>query len=170
MVTQNKGLLLSIAAVALWAVAGCTNEQPAAPPTSSASQGHDEQGHAEHGHGAEGPHHGHLIELGDEAYHGELLHDEQAGTITIYILDGPAKREVPVNEDAVVLNLLLDGSPRQVPLTARPTASDPAGQASRFELLDPEISEAIDQQQARARLRVTIGGKSYQGAITPHAH
>jgi len=163
--THNRGLLLLLAAVAPWAVGGCTNEQPAALPASAASHGHDA-----HGHPSEGPHHGALIELGDEAYHGELLHDEQAGTITIYILDGHAKREVPVDEDAVVLNLMLEGSPRQIPLTARPTTSDPAGQTSRFELRDAEISEALDQQQARAQLRVSIGGKSYQGAIMPHTH
>ena len=165
MVTQNRGLLLLLVAVSLWAVGGCTQKQPAAPPASSASHGHDA-----HGHPSTGPHHGALIELGDEAYHGELLHDEQAGTITIYILDGHAKREVPVAEDGVVLNLMLEGSPRQIPLTARPTTSDPAGQSSRFELSDAEISEALDQQQARARIRVSIGGKSYQGAIPPHTH
>jgi len=163
MMTQNRGLLLLLVAVAPWAVGGCTNEQPVA-------HGHDARGHDAHGHPSEGPHHGALIELGDESYHGELLHDEQAGTITIYILDGHAKREVPVAEDAVVLNLMLEGSPRQIPLTARPTTSDPAGQTSRFELRDAEISEALDQQQARARLRVSIGGKSYQGAIMPHTH
>ena len=31
----------------------------------------------EHDHPSEGPHHGSLIELGKEAYHAELVHDEK---------------------------------------------------------------------------------------------
>ena len=59
-------------------------------PAPNDEHGHDEHGHDEHAHPTEGPHHGQLIELGDEAYHGEWVPDTARITVSISILDGHA--------------------------------------------------------------------------------
>ena len=73
---------------------------------------HEGDGHAEHdeaGHPEEGPHNGHLIELGKEEYHAELVHDDATHTITLYLLDGSAKKMVPVADKELTINLVADG-------------------------------------------------------------
>ena len=167
MVTHKGGFLFLFAFGVTASLAGC-GDQPATGPQPSAALGdheHGDHGHGDHGHGTVGPHHGELIELGDEAYHGELLHDAQAGSITIYILDGDAHALVPVAEGAVTLNLMLDGSPSGFQLTAERTEKDPAGRASRFILTNKHVVDALDQEGARGQLRVIIGGKPFSGAI-----
>jgi hypothetical protein len=56
-----------------------------APKTAHHDHDHD------HDHAAPGPHGGHLIELGDEAFHGELTHNDPTHKVTVYLLDGAAK-------------------------------------------------------------------------------
>src|ERR1700728_4060240 len=53
----------------------------------------------------EGPHHGHLVELGEEEYHAEVAFDPKTATITIYTLDSTAKK--PALTDAKELKLEL---------------------------------------------------------------
>ena len=51
--------------------------------------------HAGHAHPTHGPHQGDLIELGNEEYHAELLHEEDS--VTIYILNGAADCFIQLN-------------------------------------------------------------------------
>ena len=62
-----------------------------------------EHDHAGHGHPSEGPHHGGLIELGNEEYHAELVHDDDAGTVTLYILDGGVTKQVPIDATEITI-------------------------------------------------------------------
>lgn len=123
----------------------------------------------EDGHPTEGPHHGSLIELGGEEYHGELVHDDEAGTVTIYVLDGSAKEAVPVDAPEATINVKHDGRAEQFQLAAKPDAGDPEGKSSRFVSEDRELAEHLDEEAADARLVLKIGGKSYSGAIA-HDH
>ncbi|REK28435.1 MAG: hypothetical protein DWQ42_05155 [Planctomycetota bacterium] len=174
---------LGVVAAASLVLAGCGNNATQTTSTSSSgspphvahdADGHedhaDHEGHDEHGHPSEGPHHGHLIELGNEEYHAEMLHDEDTSTVTIYILDGAAKEEVAVAEDAVTLNLMIGGQPTQFKLAARPSAKDLPGQASHFEVVDADLIEALEGEEAKGRLRVTINGTPYVGTIEHHGH
>jgi len=151
---------------------GCSGSASAPEKTAPApndehghdEHGHDEHGHDEHAHPTEGPHHGQLIELGDEAYHGEWVPDATSKTVSIYILDGHAEKEVPIGNDAAVINLFVDGVPRQIQLLPRPSAGGGANQASRFEL-PRSAQQAVDGKEGRGELRVTIQGKSYRGPL-----
>ena len=132
---------------------------PAAPPS----------GH--HEHPSEGPHHGALIELGNEEYHAELLHDEDEGTVTVYILDGSANNAVPIEAQEVTINLKHDGRGEQFKLAAAPMEDDPEGKSSRFVSNDAELGEDLHAEDAEARLVVRIGEKSYSGEVGhEHAH
>lgn len=120
-----------------------------------------------HTHANEGPHHGTLIELGNEAYHAELVLDNKS--VTVYMLDGTAKKQSPIAAPEVIINLLHDGKPEQFKLAASPEASDPTGTSSRFESTDAELAGHLDEKGSAPKLKVSIDGKSYGGVIQ-HEH
>lgn len=123
-----------------------------------------------HDHPDHGPHEGELIELGDEEFHAELVHDEKTNDITIYILDSKAKSAVAIEATEVVINLKQAGQPAQHKLTAEPDAGDAAGKSSKFVTkANADLGGALEQEASEPRLQVTIQGKSYTGKIV-HAH
>lgn len=116
-----------------------------------------------HDHPVEGPHHGTLIELGNEEFHAELVHD--AETVTVYILDGSASMATPIEAAELTINLVHDGKPAQFKFSAMPESGESAGTSSRFALQSPELIEELEHDHAQARLAVLIKGKSYRGDI-----
>ena len=146
-------------------------------PDSAADKGHTEHDGHDHGekgeahaHPSEGPHHGHLIELGKEEFHAELTHDDATKTITVYLLDHEAKAPVTSTDAEIVLNLVVDGKPLQAKLAAAPQESDPAGSASRFSITDEKVLEALEAPKTTGRLNVTIADKAYTGSVEHHDH
>jgi hypothetical protein len=131
---------------------------------------HDAHGHGEHAHPEEGPHEGHLIELGKEEYHAELLHDDATHKITLYLLDGSATKIVPIVERDVTVNVVVGDKPAQFKIPAVPQADDPAGTSSRFELVNEQLCEALDDPKSKARLNLTIAGKPFSGDMAHEEH
>jgi hypothetical protein len=146
--------VFTVAAGALFA-AGCGSD----PPKPAGEK------QSEHEHASAGPHGGALIELGDETYHVELVHDDRAGEITFYVLDGSAKKAVPIDAADVSVNLKLAGQPKQFKVAAKADAGDSAGKSSRFFSADKELAEGLDAAGADAQLVLTIDGKQFRGAI-----
>jgi hypothetical protein len=151
--------LLSVVAI------GCNDaadsDGSSAPTANSpAAHGHD--------HPSEGPHHGDLVELGNEEYHAEIVHGT-GGEVTVYVLDGKAATAVPIDAAEVTINLTHDGHAHQFKLAALPDASDPSGKSSRFMLKDEELASDLDAHGTAAKLVVSISGKSYTGKIE-HRH
>jgi hypothetical protein len=147
---------------------GCkTSTPPAELGTAPAGDGH---AHGTAGHAEEGPHHGHLIELGEEEYHAELTHDDATKTITVYLLDTQGKAPVTISDSEIALNLVADGQPTQVKLAAAPQEGDAAGQSSRFSITDEKVLETLEAPKTTGRLNVTINGKTYSGTIEHHEH
>lgn len=152
-------------------LAGCGGET--SPGSGEAAGGgdthaHDEQDHADgHDHPTEGPHHGDLVELGNEDYHGEVVHDDD-GLVTVYILGGDAKTAVPIDPSELTINVSHDGKPEQFTLVETPDTDDPEGKSSRFVISSPELVEHLESG-AKAKLTVMIEGRSYSGAVV-HSH
>ncbi len=134
-----------------------------AGPPATVETGHD------HAHPTEGPHGGSLIELGSEEYHAELVHDDAAETVTIYLLDSAAKELVPIEASELKVNLNHEGQAEQFALVASPQESDTAGKASRFVSTDAEVCEELCHEHAKGQLVVAINGKQYRGDIQ-HDH
>ncbi len=134
-----------------------------APPQPAAQK-------AGHAHPTEGPHHGTLIELGKKDYHAEVVHDEAADRVTVYLLDGAAKEAVAIDGKQLTLNLLVGGKPQQFPLDAQPLATDPAGKCSAFGSSSATISKALHAKGTTGRLNVTVAGKVYVGKLGGHTH
>jgi hypothetical protein len=141
--------------------AGGTISTP--PPSTGDEHGHDH----DHGHASEGPHHGDLVELGNEEYHAEIVHGD-GGSITIYILDGSAKNAVPIESTEVVLNVSRDGKPEQYRLPASPEASDGQGKSSKFTLVNADLAAHLDEEKTLAKLVVNVSGKQFTGNVEHH--
>jgi hypothetical protein len=159
---------LTLAAIAMM-VAGCPAPTTTTPAGGGASGG-GSMGHA-HEHPSQGPHHGHLIELGNnEEYHAELVDDHGTHTVTIYLLDGAATGAVTSADPELAINLVVDGRPAQFALPAVPQDGDPAGGTSRYQIVDKALCDALHADKTTGRMNVTIAGKVFVGQIEHHAH
>ena len=123
----------------------------------------------QHDHPDQGPHGGALIELGNEKYHAELLHDEKTQTISVYVLDGTAKQEVPIPAKFVRINIKRAGKGEQFQLKPSPQKQETAGKTARFVLKDQTLCDRLHAEGIDARLVVEIEGKSYSGRVV-HSH
>jgi hypothetical protein len=138
--------------------------------TSTAAAGHD------HAHAEEGPHGGHVIELGSETHHAELTHDDESHRIGVYLLDESAKAAAPIEAESVIINVTEDGKLTPYVLPAAPQPDDGDGKASYFELVSEPLCAVIcgesKAESTRARISITIDGKPFVGIIEtdPHAH
>ncbi|QDT31826.1 hypothetical protein [Thalassoglobus polymorphus] len=163
-------LSLSLALITAVSMTGCGKSQPSSNETmTTGPQATGEDGHEDHHHPTEGPHHGSLIELGAEEYHGEMVHDEKAETVTIYVLDSAAKAAVPIDATEITINVKHGEKGAQFKLAAQPDEGDPEGKSSRFVSSDKKLGEDLHDEQTEATLVLSIGGKSYRGKIA-HDH
>ncbi len=131
----------------------------------SEGDGHD---HAEDAHPTEGPHGGQLIELGDEEYHAELMHDEDTHKVAIHVLDAAGKKAVAIPAAEISVQLFQDGKFVKYALKAVDASG---GNASQFELVDDALCDALCAEDGtKGRLQVTINGKPYTGTIAHEGH
>jgi hypothetical protein len=175
---RRVSIVLVVVAGTIWAVSSLRSSTPhqaagdAASETSQPVSGllvnGDQAGLA---HPTEGPHGGHLIELGNEEYHAELLHDENTHAVTIHLLDGPGKQPLAIPQTEIALQLFQDGKFVKYALKAIQGPGDAAGAASRFEIVDATLCDALGHEdETRGRLQVTIDGKPYTGTIEHSSH
>ncbi len=160
--------------VVLLAVVGFTGCNSSTAPPKGATAA-DEHGHShadghDHGHDSVGPHGGQIIEIGEEEYHAELLHDDVRQKVGVHMLDSSAKNAAPIDATSIVINCMAGGKPAQFTLNAVAQEGEAAGTASYFELVSKEFSDAMDAEGANPRLNLTIKGKPYVGEIGAHAH
>lgn len=157
-----KKLTLSLVLTCLAAV-GCEQggNTPAPEPPATTSE-HD------HAHPTEGPHHGDLVELGNEEYHAEVVHGDDKGLL-VYILDSAAKSSVAISAMTITINVSHDGQPEQFQLAAKPQSGDPEGKASCFQSSDADLVSHLDEEGAEATLVLMIEEQSFRGKIV-HDH
>ena len=117
----------------------------------------------QHAHAAEGPHHGTLVELGNEEYHAEVVHD--AASVTVYILDSSAQKPVAIDARDLTISLVHDNEPEQFKLVAQADTDAPTGKSSRFVLADAELAGHMDDEAIAPKLSVTIDGVPFKGGI-----
>lgn len=165
MIYRTFGSIASLTVLGLFGLAGCDGAK-----TPTAAPGAGAHAHGAEEHPDEGPHQGHLIELGEEEYHAELTHDDATKTVTVYLLDKEAKTAVPIGDSEIVLNLVVEGKPLQVKLAAAPQAGESAGMSSRFSIVDEAVLESLEAPTTTGRLNVSIEGKSYVGMVEHHDH
>ncbi len=132
--------------------------------TDAAELDHDHEHH-------EAPHGGHLIELGDHAFHAEVIFEEQSGKITVYILDGHAEETHVIDQQELTLNMTVDEKPQQYKLMSAPLDGEPEGKSSRFESSSKELFDHFHEHEGfKAKLKVVIDGKQYLGVVEHKDH
>ena len=148
------------------ALAGCTGSGSEYHPVPKDISVRDEPHSHEHG-----PHGGHLVELGEEQYHAEVVYDAKTKKITIYILDSTAKAPHATDSKQITLTLAISGKNESFPVDAVPQEGDPKGKSSRFELAgNAAINSHIkDEEDLKGSVDVTIDGKKFSGEIK-HEH
>ena len=149
---------------------GC-NQEPAAEKAGETADEHDEH---EHGHEMEGPHGGHIIEIGTEDHHVELTHDDASQKVAVYLLGDDAKTAKPIKAESVTINVSADGEPTQYVLPAVPQAGEADGNTSYFELVSEPLNKIVsgksEAKSTQARLSLSIDGKPFVGMIETSAH
>ncbi|MFK8115454.1 MAG: hypothetical protein AB8B91_24875 [Rubripirellula sp.] len=119
-----------------------------------------------HAHPEHGPHGGDLVELGKEDFHAELVHSDDG--IALFVLDGGATKQVPIESEKLVMSLKHDGQVASFDLVAKPDAEDPDGKSSRFVSADSKLDDWLDAG-AEGAVVIQIQGKQYTGAVA-HDH
>ncbi len=128
---------------------------------------HDSHAHS-HEHGDTGPHGGHLIELGRKRkYHAELVENDAAETVTVYILDAHLG-ELAISGKSIYLNLATGGETTAYEMVA--AGDGQSANCARFESTDKALFRVWEHGEVTGKLRVTIEGVPYVGRIALHDH
>tara|TARA_R110002072_G_scaffold65778_19_gene162333 strand:- start:17514 stop:17966 length:453 start_codon:yes stop_codon:yes gene_type:complete len=121
---------------------------------------HDHSSEEDAGHSTEGPHGGDLIEVGAEVAHLEVIHDEDAGTITFHVL-GPDGKTAMSLADAPELKLTNGDAPQAFTLVS---AND---ENNAYTITD----DALKVHGPEGRITITLGGKTYNPELLhDHGH
>ncbi|MEX2176025.1 MAG: hypothetical protein WD872_16810 [Pirellulaceae bacterium] len=170
-----------LVALTIWGI-GCNTSTPTTVAPDSAAQkegehddhapgeaGHDE--HAGHDHAAHGPHNGHIIEIGEEEYHAEWMHDEE-GKVTVYILDAAMKKEVPIAAEEIAIETKIGETTNTFQLVAVDRTEGEMPTASKFEVVDKGLLGVLESlsKGVTATLKLDINGKQFAAPITPDGH
>ncbi|MEW4452686.1 hypothetical protein AB1L30_08425 [Bremerella sp. JC817] len=172
----GKFLLVLCALAVPFTLSGCNSEKAA--DNTSGEHGHDhdhgDHDHGDHGHEHgghshdEGPHGGHLIELGGEKYHLEWAHDDEAKLLTFYVLDADAKEEVAIPAEAIMVNITVgeDTKPYEIPAVRKEGETTTA----TFESADADLFALIEDEDTKATVVLEIEGTPYNGTLEHHHH
>lgn len=123
---------------------------------------------AEHAHAEHGPRGGDLIELGNEEFHVEVVHNEKAGIVSFYLLDSTAKKAQATVAKEVLINVKQAGKGVQYKIAPAPQQNDPQGSFTCYATKDKQLIETLEKHGVEAFLVVEIGGKQYRGKIDHH--
>ncbi len=171
--TKKQTTRLSVL-LALVAVLGCGPQDAAHDPdtdTGGAHAGHDHDAHAGHDHAALGPNEGHVVVLGDEEYHLEWLHDDDAGKVTAILLDDEIKEEVTTTAEVVTVEVTIgDAEPLKYDLLAVNRSDEEPPRASRFELTEPALITALKiGEGVKVVLHVQVDDQTYSVPVEHEA-
>ena len=159
--------VVTLVAVALF---GCADDQPAVTPPSTAGGAHDHHDH-DHAHEELGPHDGHLLPLGDSGYQAEWTHDNEAGTISVYVLD--SEKQPAAVASAMMFQTLVGDEAKEYPLEAQQANGE--GLASEFTITNGELMTALKMaeqsaEMAQATLVANLQNGEFRKAIEVHDH
>jgi hypothetical protein len=158
--------VLSVMVLALFT--GCPAEDGA--QTYNEADPNVDGGDHGHDHGAEGPHGGHVIEIGDEVAHLEVTMGEDR-TITVYVLGGDVETPLPVGVADVIFELEGEGDEEiELELTPTPAEGEAEGTSSVFVVKADLVPEAVsDIEKLEGHVHITIDDKEYEGSLD-HDH
>jgi len=120
-------------------------------------------GAPEKAHEHTAPHGGEILELGNEEGHVELVHEDDAGKITLYVYGSETTK--PINVQRPTVNIQLkDGTAAEIALTATDAKAD--GTAHTWS----GQHEGLKVEPLDGRVRLVIGGKPFQTPLEAPGH
>lgn len=152
---------------------GCGDSTPQNDSTGGGGHGHShghDHGHSHgHSHASEGPHGGHILEIGDEQFHLEWTHSE-SGKLSFYLLDAEMKEDVTTNADTITINVAVSGKAAETHEVAGIKLED--GGYSQFEKTDPVLATQLQNvgPGVLATATVDINGEEFEVVFEEHDH
>ena len=148
---------LTLASLALLALAACGDKDAPKPATPggapAATEGHEAPRHG-----------GQVLEMGEEEGHVEMVHDEKAGAITLYVYGSGTDKPLHVAKPS--LSVQAAAGPVDVPLEAV-DSKDAGATAHTWKA----THAALKAEPIQGRIHVTIGGKQLQSeGLEPAGH
>jgi hypothetical protein len=148
---------------------GSTADKSAKPDAKKEGHDHDH----DHDHAHHGPHGGDIAGVGDEQYHVEWTHDDDSGKVTLYVLDGAAKKEVPITASELVLVTKQGDDAAQEYTLAAVEPKD--GKTAQFEIVDKELLGTLETLSEKVTAEVKeldINGEKFSNVplTTEHHH
>ena len=133
------------------------------------SHGHDHSHGHGHSHASEGPHGGHILEIGEEQYHLEWSHSD-SGKLSFYLLDSEMKNDVTTNADAISINVAVSGKASEMHKIPGVKLED--GTYSQFEKTDPVLATQLQNvgPAVIATANVSINGEDFEVIFEEHDH
>ena len=121
--------------------AGCpADTHQSNPPASTSSSDHSDSHQHSHDHSAEGPHGGHILALGEEAFHLEWLHDD-SGKLTFFLLDDHAKADVTTSASKITIKTTVK---EELTSTDIPAIDQAADSHHQFQIVDPVLLQQLE--------------------------
>lgn len=96
--------------------------------------------HGEEGHAHTAPHGGVLIPVGGGGANVEVVHDAEAGTLDLFLLDGCAENPVRCAQGSLVVQV--GDASFEVPARASELTGETVGDTSQFSLTDAGLKDA----------------------------
>lgn len=179
--TSMQKWFLCLSTGLLAAVMGCgetTPEKKVTPKTADAhdhdhdhEEGHDhgdkEKGKDDHAsdHPEHGPNGGHVAKLSGDEYNIEWAHDDEAGLVTIYLLDKDLKNVAESDAKELLIETKVGDKTESYTLPLVPSESETA-KSTRFELADKTLLTSLLMTEGVTNtVKVTVGGKELQANI-----
>ncbi len=157
---------LAILAWMLVTIAGCTSKPGAsAQEDKTVASGSETKSHE---HQGEGPHHGILVEWGQDEYHAEFTVDHLNRQAVVYVLDGQAQGAAAVEPDKisdVTVNLANVSPPLTLELKHDPKKSD--GKGIAFTARHDQLAKI---RTFTGSVSALIAGKPFAGDFQEKAH
>lgn len=133
-------------------------EFASSPTTPKADDKKTKDESAKEGHEHSAPHDGILIEIGDEFAHIELVHDQEKGAITAYILDGEAENAARIEQGTITI--LWEKGEITLDAVENALTGEKRGDTSQFAIKDESLKTLSDVE---ARIKeITVRGKQFK--------
>lgn len=119
--TSRRPVLAACVAALLLAPAACSHRSATAPAMPAPGSHKDQP-----------PHGGTVIDLGQDLYHLEMLRDPDAGTLTVWVLDGEMDEFIRISQSSLPLEW--NGHPAVLHAVASSATGETVGDTSEFQL------------------------------------
>ncbi len=154
--------------VCLCAASGCGGPKPDGDKKSSGQTPKEAKAADEHGHDHDrpGPHGGRVLVLGADAFHAELVHDQDAHKVTVFLAEANSGKPVAADAPGVSIQLLQGGD--FVSYTLAPAEGGGPGE---YSLASGPLCDALAHgEDVKGRIRAAIGGEQVSGEIEGCGH